>query len=146
MAERDSAAVRVDVRAIHRQLQLAQHGDRLAGESLVELDHVEVGWLEFQPRAEFPRGRYWADTHDTRRNAGARAAEDPRDRGEPVALRSRLRGDDQRRSTVVHPGGVPGRDRATFTKGRRQLRQGVQGGVGARMLVPVHYDRIALPL
>ena len=101
----------------------AQHGDALAGEGFVELDHVEVGRLESQPRAEFLRRRHRADAHDAGRNAGRRATKDPRDRGEPVVLRRRLRGDDQRRRAVVDARSVAGGDRAALAERRRQLGQ-----------------------
>ena len=42
MAERDRAAVRVDVLGILRDAELAQAGDRLRGEGLVELDHSKT--------------------------------------------------------------------------------------------------------
>ena len=44
MAERDGAAVGIDVRGVVGNAELAQHRQRLAGERLVELDDVEVAW------------------------------------------------------------------------------------------------------
>ena len=43
MAERDGAALRVHVRRIVGDPELAQHGERLGGERLVELDEIDVG-------------------------------------------------------------------------------------------------------
>ena len=45
MAERDRAAVRIDVLGVVRHAELAQAGEGLRGERLVELDHVEVADL-----------------------------------------------------------------------------------------------------
>src|SRR5262249_29094284 len=46
MAERDRAAVRIDLLGIVRQPELAQAGERLRGKRLIELDPVEVADLE----------------------------------------------------------------------------------------------------
>ena len=50
MAERDRAAIRIDVLGIVGKAELAQHGQRLRGEGLVEFDHVEVADLQAEPR------------------------------------------------------------------------------------------------
>ena len=42
VAERDGAAVRVYMRRVVGQAKVAQHGERLGGEGLVELDHVHL--------------------------------------------------------------------------------------------------------
>jgi hypothetical protein len=49
MAERDGAAVRIDVLGVVGDAKLAQAGQRLRGEGLVELDQIEVA--DFQARA-----------------------------------------------------------------------------------------------
>ena len=49
MAIGDRAAVRVDVLGIVGEAELAQAGERLAGEGLVELDQVEIGDAEAKP-------------------------------------------------------------------------------------------------
>src|SRR5581483_5825447 len=46
MAQRDRAAIRIHVRRIVRNPQHAQHGERLRGERLVELDDVHLPDLE----------------------------------------------------------------------------------------------------
>src|SRR5262249_51044366 len=66
VAERDRAAVRVDVLGIVRNPELAQGGERLAGECLVQLDHIEVAGLEAEPPAQLLGCRRWADAHDAR--------------------------------------------------------------------------------
>ena len=60
--------------------ELAQHGERLAGEGLVEFDHVEIAGRQAEPGAELLRRRRRADAHDARRHAGRGAAEDAGDR------------------------------------------------------------------
>ena len=42
VAERDRAAVRVDARVVVGQAEVAQHGQPLRGEGLVQLDHVDL--------------------------------------------------------------------------------------------------------
>ena len=76
MAERDGAAVRVHMRRVVGEAELAQHGQRLRGEGLVELDHVEVADLETEPLAELARRGRGAEAHDARLDARRRAADD----------------------------------------------------------------------
>src|SRR5919112_4553552 len=54
MAERDGAAVRVDVLRILRDAELAQNRDALAGESLVQLHHIEIRGLQPETGAQLP--------------------------------------------------------------------------------------------
>jgi len=42
VAERDRAAIDIDMRRVVREMQLAQHGQRLAGEGFVEFDGVDL--------------------------------------------------------------------------------------------------------
>src|SRR5438309_1407939 len=69
MAERDGAAMRVDVLGIVGKPELAQAYQRLRREGFVDLDQVEVADLELQPLHQFPGRRDWADAHDARRHA-----------------------------------------------------------------------------
>ena len=52
----------------------------------------------------------------------------------------------QRGGAVVEAGRVAGRDRAVLREGRPQLRQRFERGVGARVLVALDDDRLALRL
>jgi hypothetical protein len=45
---------------MHMAARGARTGQDLAGECLVQLQHVEIGRLEAEPRAQFPGGRRWA--------------------------------------------------------------------------------------
>src|SRR4029450_3391596 len=62
VSERDGAPVDVDLG--HVQAELADGGDRLAGEGLVELDEVEVSHLQPGPLDRLAGGRHRADAHD----------------------------------------------------------------------------------
>ena len=42
MADRDRAAIRIDMVGVVGQSEIAKHGERLRGEGLVELDDVEI--------------------------------------------------------------------------------------------------------
>src|SRR4051794_20064270 len=86
MPESYGAPVRVDVLGLVRKAELAQDGESLAGESLVELDDVESGDLQTEALDELPRRRDWADPHDARRHARRRHAEHARPRLQPVPL------------------------------------------------------------
>ena len=68
--------------------ELAQHGEALRGEGLVQFDHVDVGDREAEPlRAASRDAGRRADAHDPRRHAGDGGAEDAGARGQAVALR-----------------------------------------------------------
>ena len=114
MAERDGAAVRVDVLGVVGNAELAQAGERLAGEGLVELDHVEVADLQPEPLASASsRRRHRADAHDARRHAGASPCRGcARAACRPCCSDRLGRGEDHRRRAVVDAGGVAGRHRA----------------------------------
>src|ERR1043165_2576833 len=63
MAERDRAAVRIDVLGIVGEPELAHAGKGLGGERFVELDHIEAADLETQPRHQLLSRRHRADPH-----------------------------------------------------------------------------------
>src|SRR5437870_4218935 len=60
MAERDRAAIRIDVFGIVRKPELAHHGETLRGECLVEFDHVEIADAQAQPLHQLARGGHRA--------------------------------------------------------------------------------------
>ena len=68
MAERDGAAVEVDLARV--DAELAHAGERLGGEGLVELDDVDVLDLEAGARERLAARRDRTDAHDLRRAAG----------------------------------------------------------------------------
>src|SRR5262249_16734431 len=66
MAESDGAAVGIDVLRIFGNAELSQARHRLAGESLVQFDGVEIVESKIQANQQFFRGRHRADAHDAR--------------------------------------------------------------------------------
>src|SRR5271165_3394835 len=86
MAERDGSAIGINVRRIIGQTELAQAGKRLAGESFIQLDEIEISDGKLQPRKKFFGRRYWTDAHDARRNARGGHAEETCSRCESVTL------------------------------------------------------------
>ena len=145
MAEGDGAAVGVHMARIVRDAELAEDGEALGGEGLVEFDDVHVVDLEAEALEQLLRRRRRADAHDPRRNAGDGGAEDPGARGQAVALGRLLAGDDQRGGAVVDARGVAGGDAAVLADDGLQRRQFVEAGQ-ARMLVLVDDQRVALAL
>src|SRR5262249_36409003 len=53
--ERDRAAVRIDVLGVIGNAELAQAGDALRGERLVDLDQIEIADLQAKPRHQLTR-------------------------------------------------------------------------------------------
>ncbi len=82
MAERDGAPAGVDVGGGVGEPQVAQRGEGLAGERLVELDDAEIADAEAKPRQRLAsrRGRGRADAHDARRHPGRGGPRDTRER------------------------------------------------------------------
>ena len=87
MAERDRAAVGVHLRRVVGKAELAEHGEALRGEGLVQFDHVEVADLQAEALHQLLASGSRADAHDPRRNAGDGGAEHARPRRQAVALR-----------------------------------------------------------
>ena len=52
--------LRVHVRGVVRQAELAEHRERLGGEGFVELDHVDLVDGEPPRSSSLPRRRRWA--------------------------------------------------------------------------------------
>ncbi len=68
MAKRDRSAVQIHL--LVRNAKVAQGGDRLAGEGLVDLEDVNVLHIQLRPRERLARRRDGPDAQDLRRNAG----------------------------------------------------------------------------
>ena len=138
MAEGNRAAMRVHVFGIVRQAELTGHGQALRGESLVQLDHVDVADLQAEAFQQFLGGRGRADAHDAWVHAGGRHRHDAGARCQTVTLRGFLGGDDQGSSAVVHTGGIASGDCAALLAERRpEFGEGLQRGVAARVLVAI---------
>ena len=128
------------------QAKVAQHGERLGGEGLVELDHVHLVEREAGALQHLARGRHRADAHDARLDAGGGHGDDAGLRRQALRRRRRLGGDDQRRGAVVDARGVAGGDGEVGAVDALELGQRLDGGARARMLVAVDDDRVALLL
>src|SRR4029450_8219401 len=142
VAERDAAAVRVG--ALRRQLQVAHDRQRLRGERLVDLEHVDV--LDLDPLLVQHRahGRRRPDTHVARPDPGEPVGHQPPQGRQPALLGHPALGEHHRRRRVVDPGRVPGGHRSVGLEDRLELGHPLQGGVGADVLVGVE-DGGALP-
>ena len=70
VAERDGAPVRVHVLGVVGQPEIAESGQGLGGERLVQLDHVDPAHFEAGAGQQLPRRRHGTDPHDARRDAG----------------------------------------------------------------------------
>ena len=124
-------------------LPLAQAGEHLGGERLVELDQVDL--VEGEPGAVEGRGGRGdrADAH----HLGADAGDGPRLQGEqraqPAALGLLAGGHDAHRGAVVLAAGVAGGDGGLgvdLLAHRPQRGQLLEGGLGAGVLVAVDDD------
>ena len=143
MAERDRAAVRVHVLGVVRQAELAQHRDALGGERLVQFDHVDVASVSPSRASSFctagagpmpmMRGATPAVAIATTRARGVR----------PWRLAASSRGEQQRAAPSLTPEALPAVTVPRVAERRPQLRQHLERGVGARMLVRV--DRRSRP-
>src|SRR5918994_97620 len=111
MAERDRSAIRVHVLRVLGDAEFTEHGNALRGEGFIEFDHVEIPRRDAKAGAELLRRRGWAYTHDARRDAGGRAAENAGNRRQAVFSYRNLGSDNQRRGSVIDARGVAGRDR-----------------------------------
>ena len=133
----------VDVQPIGRDGRVAQHGQHLRGERLVQLDQIEVVDAEADPIAQLLNRRHRADAHDARIDAGARPPEDFRARSQPAGARGLRRRQHQRGSPVGDARrGARGDDPGTpfdLAEDRRQLAQALERRL-ARMLVAL--DRV----
>src|SRR5262245_25016512 len=118
MAERDAAAMRIHVLSVLGNAKLAQHSDRLARESLVQLDHVELRDLEAETARELFGRRDRADAHDARWHARRGHAENARPRLESVLLDRSFRSDDQRTGAIVDAGRIARRYRPRIAERR----------------------------
>src|SRR5207253_10473965 len=59
VADGDGAAVGIDVWRVVREAEVAEDGERLRGESFVELDDVHLRELQTSFREDFARRRRW---------------------------------------------------------------------------------------
>ena len=117
MAERDRAAV--DVHPLLVDPELAEHGERLRRERLVQLDEVERRRRSTPVAVEqLPHGRDRADPHHARVDAGDRGADERAERLDAEVARALLARDHERGGAVVDAARVSCRDGAALAEGR----------------------------
>ena len=147
MAERDRAAVGVHVPRIVGEPELAQHCERLGGEGLVQLDHIQLCERKPREREHLARRRHGSHPHDARLDPGGGRRDDAGARGEAPAPHGALRGDEQRAGAVVDTRGIAGRHRAVGAKGCRERGELLERRLRSRMLIACHDERrLALAL
>jgi hypothetical protein len=131
--QRDRAAV--GIRALGVEAGVADAGDGLSGEGLVELDGVDVGRAEADLLEQRLQREDRGVAHDLRvqRGGGNRLQSDQA--GRPAVTSDPLRGHHQGGGAVVDAGRVAGRDRPAVGEGRPQSRQRLQGGPRLGVLV-----------
>src|SRR5437762_8704295 len=133
MAERDAAAVDVDLLGI--DLQLADAGYCLSGESFVQLDETDLIDRESGTFERLLGRRDRAQSHTARIHACHSSRYDSchcRPSPPLAALRCRHK---QCRRSIVDPAGAASRDGPVLLERRLQLRYGVQSRPGAWILI-----------
>ncbi len=144
MAERDRAAVGVDLRLV--EAELVDHGERLGGERLVELDHADLVKRPAGALEHLADRRHGADAHDRGVDAARRVGEDLRAHGGAELGRPRGAHQEHGGAGVVHPGGVARGHGPVLLEHRLQLRHPLGRGVLPDVLVPREVDGVALDL
>lgn len=140
MAQGNGATIRVYLWCIVSDTQLTQHRQALTGKCFVKLDHVEIAYRNPQTLGQLAHRRHRANAHDTWSNAAAGHAQNAGTRGQAVFLHRCGRGQDHRRSTVVHARGVAGGDRLVRAVDRFELGQRLQRGFRAQVFVTFDDD------
>ena len=132
MAERDRAAIRVDVLGVVGQGRgrAAPRDPATAKASFSSITSMSDRAAGPACASSFCGRRRRADAHDARRDARGRRRNDARARRQPVPLRRLLGGQDQRRRAVIDAGGIARRDAAAVRAERRlQLGERFERGV-----------------
>ena len=122
------------------------HGERLRGERLVHLEHVDLVQLQAGLLQHLPDGRHRADAHDPGLDARVAVAHQAAYRLQAVAAGVRAAGQHDGGRRVVHAGGVPGGDRALLGERRAQPGHGLQADVLPEVLVGLELDGLLLDL
>src|SRR5215469_17720806 len=135
VAEGDAAAVGVGL--VRRQPELSGHGERLGGEGLVQLDHVDLVELHPGPVEHLAHGGRWAHAHDPGLDPGVAVGDQAPERGVPVPLGEGRVGQHHGGGGVVDPGRVARGDGAALGELRLELGQVVHRHVRPDVLVGV---------
>src|SRR5664280_653553 len=144
MTKGDGPAVHVHPRRV--KAQLADAGDRLAGERLVEFDEIQIGRADARPFQSLASGGYGPKTHDGRIHSGNGRGDDSGHWAQTELAGSPRLHDQHRGGAVVDAARVACGTGSAVAEGRLQARQRLSGRVRPRILVRVHDDRPALAL
>ena len=146
MSERDGAAVHVQL--LERNGQVAENGQHLGRERLVQLHQIEVVQRQLEAGQEFPDRRHRSDAHDAWVHACGCPAEDSRTCRDIGCACPASRHQDHGRGAVGDPRRRAGGDDAGLSldlaEHQRQLSQAVDRGLRPRMLVSGDDGRRAL--
>src|SRR5690606_30868976 len=145
VAQSNGATVRVDAWVIVLKAQLAQYGQALCGEGLVQLDDVNLSERDAGVGQQRLRGRGGADPHDAGSHSGGCHADHACPGGQTVLSGGGFVGQHQGAGAVVHATGVPSGNRTVGAHHTAQLGQCFQRGV-ARVFVVLHHNRVTLAL
>src|SRR5579859_5887745 len=129
VAERDGAAIDIDLRLV--ELQIADTGQRLGGEGFIEFDHVERGGGQAGALQRLCRGRDRADAHDLGGSAGDGHRLDAGQNVELVGAGIVFAGDQQGHGAIGQRRGSAGGDGAVLVEGQLEAGQPFGGGVGS---------------
>ena len=135
MAERDRAAVDVDLVAIEPELLLDR--EILAGERLVDLDQIDVVERQAGARQRLARRRRRTHAHQRRLDADRGPVDETAERLQAVAIDRLARRQNQRRAAVDDAARVAGGHRAVLLERRRQLREHLHRRLGPQVIVAV---------
>src|SRR6267143_6123673 len=138
MAERDRAAVWIELLAEGVDAQLPSCRDDLRSEGFVDLHDVDVVDRHAGALERLARRLDRAEAHELRLESRDTSRDDPCQRTDPEILRPTVRHDHDRGRPVVEGTGIAGRYPPVFPEGRLQSGEDLHRGVGARPIVTAH--------
>src|SRR2546426_1006232 len=144
VAQRDRPPVHV--RDFGAEAEGLHDHQRLNREGFVELNQADVLDPKFCPGERLAGRRDGTEAHRPGLDAGSRGGDDSRKRGDPEFPRLAIAHHQQRRGAVRDAARVSRGHGATLPERGTELREGLEGRVGSRRLVPTDGERLRLPL
>ena len=135
MPQRDRAAVHVHLVAVEAELLLDRQV--LSRKRLVDLDQVDGLERQAGTRERFPRCRGGTHPHQHRLDAGRRPFHQAAHRPEAMTIDGVARRQDERGAAVDDAAGVARGDGSVLLECRRELREHVERGIGAHVVVAI---------
>ena len=133
MTEGDGAAALVETGPVKAEQMGAAEG--LDGEGLIDLDGIHLVEVPAGATADTADGFDRAEAHEGGIAADDGAGDDAGAGGELVGGEGVVAGEQDESGAVVDAGGVAGGDAAVFAEGGFQFGEGLDGGIGSRVLV-----------